>query len=104
MNIIKQLSFLSIPALLFCACHKDESVNISQAQIFAGQTITTDTLSGTIKGTMISGKTYYFKSDIVINQGDTVLMQEGSKLIALGDGKSTATSPQITCNGTFISL
>jgi hypothetical protein len=31
-------------------------------------------------------------------------MQAGSKLIALGDGKSTATSPQITCNGTFISL
>ena len=104
MNTIKILSLISIPALLLCACHKDESVNISQAQIFAGQTITTDTLSGTIKGTMISGKTYYFKTDIVINQGDTVLMQEGSKLIALGDGKSTATSPQITCNGTFISL
>jgi hypothetical protein len=61
-------------------------------------------LTGTVKGTLQSGKTYYFRTDITVNAGDTLLMLEGSRLIALGDGKSTTTSPQITCNGTFISL
>jgi hypothetical protein len=79
-------------------------VDISPAKLGVGQTITSDTLSGTVKGTLQSGKTYYFRTDITVNAGDTLLMLEGSRLIALGDGKSTATSPQITCNGTFISL
>lgn len=86
------------------ACHKAEIVSVSQASISAGQGITSDTLTGTIKGTLLSGKTYYFRTDITVNKGDTLLMQAGSRLIAMGDGKSTVTSPQITCNGTFISL
>jgi hypothetical protein len=104
--ISRKTGVYSLPfALLFAlGCHKEETVSISQAKISAGQSITTDTLTGTVKGTLLGGKTYYFKTDITINQGDTLLMQEGSKLLAIGDGKSTATSPQITCNGTFISL
>lgn len=101
---IKHILSITIPVLALTACHKEEIVDISTARISAGQAITTDTLKGTIKGTLQSGKTYYFSSDIVINAGDTLLMLEGSKLIALGDGKSSETSPQITCNGTFISL
>jgi hypothetical protein len=101
---IKQLISIVIPTLVLSACHKEEIVDISTAKISSGQTITSDTLSGTVKGSLQSGKTYYFKTDILVNAGDTLLMLEGSKLIALGDGKSTATSPQITCNGTFISL
>jgi hypothetical protein len=102
-NYIKHTFFITVAALM-CSCHKEEIVDISTAKIQVGQAITTDSLVGTVKGTLQSGKTYYFRSDIIINKGDTLLMQEGSKLIALGDGKSTATSPQITCNGTFISL
>src|SRR5882757_83522 len=99
------ITFLMVAAtLLLGACHKDEITHISPSKISAGQAITTDTLTGTVKGTLITGKTYYFSHNIIINQGDTLLMQEGSKLIAIGDGKSTATSPQITCDGTFISL
>ncbi|SDG24820.1 hypothetical protein [Chitinophaga filiformis] len=90
--------------LIFSACHKEETVHISDAHISVGQTITSDTLSGAVKGTLAAGKTYYFRTDVTINQGDTLLMQAGAKLIAIGDGKTTATSPQITCNGTFISL
>ena len=85
------------------ACHKEEDVNVSPAKISAGQSITTDSLSGTVKGTMLTGRTYYFSSTITVNAGDTLLMQEGSKLIALGDG-TPEHSPQITVNGTFISL
>jgi hypothetical protein len=101
---MQKLHLYIASALILSACHKEESVKISTAVISAGQTITSDTLTGSVKGTLGTGKTYYFSSDITINAGDTLLMQAGSKLIALGDGKSTATSPQITCNGTFISL
>lgn len=101
--ILKAITFASIITGMY-ACHKKEVVIISEAKIASGQPITSDTLSGTVKGTLLSGKTYYFSSDISINEGDTLFMQEGTSLIAIGDGKSTATSPQITCNGTFISL
>jgi hypothetical protein len=86
------------------ACHKAEDVRVSPAVQSASHPITSDTLTGTVAGTLLSGKTYYFSADITINQGDTLLMQPGSHLLAVGDGKSTATSPQITCNGSFISI
>ncbi len=95
---------LCIVLLLFTACHKEEAVNVSTAKIDAGQAITSDTLTGSVKGTLLSGKTYYFRTDITVNRGDTLLMQAGSRLIALGDGTSTENSPQISVNGTFISL
>ena len=97
-------NFFLTGLLLLAACHKSEDVNISPAKISGSHPITSDTLTGTVKGTLQSGRTYYFSADITINQGDTLLMQAGSRLIAIGDGKTTATSPQITCNGSFISL
>ena len=90
--------------LLLNACHKAELVDISVPVVQAGNTIKSDTLKGSVKGTMLSGKTYYFNSDITINDGDTLLMQSGVKLIALGDGKTAATAPEIFNHGTFISL
>jgi hypothetical protein len=100
----KNILLLGLLGVAFSACHKEESVKVSTAAVSVGQTITSDTLEGTVKGTMLTGRTYYFRSDITVNAGDTLLMQEGTRLIALGDGKSTLTTPQITVNGTFISL
>jgi len=97
-------NFLLVVVLMLAACHKSEGVNVSPARISGSHPITSDTLTGTVKGTLQAGKTYYFTADITINQGDTLLMQAGSRLIAIGDGKTTATSPQITCNGSFVSL
>lgn len=99
--------FYLLAVMLFAgliACHKKESVRISEPVINAGQEITSDTIGGNIKGTLKTGKTYYFKTDIIVNSGDTLLLQEGVKLIAIGDGSSYNKSPQITVNGTFISL
>ena len=90
--------------VLLAACHKTEVVDISKPNISAGQGITSDTLSGTVKGTMLTGHTYYFRNDITVNAGDTLLMQPGVTLISLGTGGSAINSPQITVNGTFISL
>src|ERR1700744_5284125 len=90
--------------MLLSACHKVENAKISKPSTQVGNIITTDTLAGTIKGTLLSGKTYYFASDITVNDGDTLLMQPGSKLIALGDGLTYQTAPEIYMHGTFISL
>jgi len=95
---------LAAVVLSMVACHKAENVFVSPRKVEASHPITTDTLSGAVSGTLLSGKTYYFSTDITINAGDTLLMQPGSTLIAIGDGLKTETSPQITCNGTFVSL
>ena len=99
-NIITAVAIL----LFASACHKAETFKISQPTVQVGNIIKSDTLSGTVKGTLLSGKTYYFASNITVNGGDTLLMQAGSKLIALGDGKTAATAPEIFVHGTFISL
>jgi hypothetical protein len=91
-------------SLALSACHQKEIVNVSIALVKTANAITSDTLKGTIKGTLLAGKTYYFKSDITINDGDTLLLQNGVNLIALGDGLTDATSPEIFVHGTFISL
>lgn len=101
---LKQLVLGAGSVLVLNACHKEEIVKISQPLIQSGNVIKSDTLKGSVKGTMLSGKTYYFNSDITINDGDTLLMQSGVKLIALGDGKTAATAPEIFNHGTFISL
>jgi len=95
---------LAMVVLLLAACHKEEVSKVSPKIITASHPITSDTLTGSVTGTLLTGKTYYFSTDLTINHADTLLMEPGSRLIAIGDGKTTATSPQITCNGTFISL
>lgn len=94
----------ALMVVLAAACHKTEDRFVSPPVQLESHPITSDTVSGAIKGTMLSGHTYYFRSDLTINAGDTLYMQAGSKLIAIGDGKTTETSPQITCLGTFISI
>lgn len=101
-NRITALCLLAV--FVLTACHKQEQVVISTPVISTGQQITSDTLSGTVKGTLLAGKTYYFSSDLVVNKDDTLFLQEGVKLIAIGDGTSSQKSPEIRINGTFISL
>lgn len=102
-NLIKS-GMLAAVVLSLAACHKEANVYVSPKKVDASHPITSDTLTGTVLGTLLSGRTYYFSSDLTINEHDTLLMEPGTRLIAIGDGKTTATSPQITCNGTFISL
>jgi len=103
-NILLKIFVLAGIALTVNACHQKEIVNVSLALVQTANGITSDTLKGTVKGTMLAGKTYYFKSDITVNDGDTLLMQNGVHLIAIGDGITAATSPEIFVHGTFISL
>lgn len=104
MKILKTILAAASVTIMLSACHKSELANISQPVVQVSNGITSDTLSGTVKGTMLAGKTYYFKSDITVNEGDTLSMQAGVKLIAIGDGKTYQTAPEIIMHGTFISL
>lgn len=103
-HIFNRLLIIAGFGLFVTACHKEEIVKISAPLVESPNAITTDTLKGTIKGTLLSGKTYYFKSDITVNDGDTLMLQSGVHLIAIGDGLTAATSPEIFMHGTFISL
>ena len=103
-KIFNQLFVVFSLSLALSACHKEQIANISPPLILTANGITSDTLSGTVKGVMLAGRTYYFNKDITVNDGDTLLMQEGVHLIAIGDGKTAATAPEIFMHGTFISL
>ncbi len=103
-KILNQLIAVLGSGLMLSACHQKEIVNVSAALVQTANPITSDTLKGTVKGTLLTGKTYYFKNDITVNDGDTLLLQSGVHLIALGDGVTAATSPEIFVHGTFISL
>src|ERR1700759_3461617 len=95
---------LAAAALFTASCHKAEMTKISVPKVQAGNIIKSDTLTGSVKGTLKSGKTYYFSSNITVNGGDTLLMQAGVKLIAIGNGLTYQTAPEIFVHGTFISL
>ncbi len=96
------LFFMSL--VLLGSCHKEEELKLSVPVVQTGALISSENLpGGSLKGTLQSKKTYYFDKDITINDGDTLLMQSGVTLVALGDG-SKDKAPQINVHGTFISL
>ena len=79
---MKQLSMtvLAIIAgiVLFTSCKKKKdatSISVKQTQI--GAVLTSDTLCGAVKGTMVSGKTYLLTCPVTVDFGDTLLMQRG---------------------------
>ena len=104
----RSMLVLAVAALMaiITGCKKDSptAVTVSKALYQVGQTISSDTLAGAVKGTMKAGKTYYMKTNVIVNAGDTLLMQPGTKLIAIGDGLTVDSSPELTIKGTFLSL
>lgn len=72
--------FLLIPSLLFLsACNKKvDEKDLWVAVVAPASPISESTcLTGTIKGTMLAGKTYNVCGDIFVNDGDTLIVQEG---------------------------
>jgi hypothetical protein len=89
------LGLIAFAVIALSSCSKDE---VSTPQFKAGTTITGETLLGSVKGTMESGKTYYFNSKVTINANDTLVMQSGVKLLA------TNPAAELIVKGVFISL
>jgi len=94
------LGFAAILATAFYSCKKSssETVNVSTPQYQSGQNVTSDTLTGSVKGTLVSGKTYYFKGQVTIPLNDTLVIQSGVKLLGID------TTSMFVVHGAFISL
>jgi hypothetical protein len=89
MNTRHTLPFLLSLVLLLgvAACSKDDTT-VSPPDQSTGKTITGDTLTGNIKGKMQAGKTYYLASDAFVQKGDTLTIEPGAHLVALGPSPS----------------
>src|ERR1700709_1439322 len=103
-TILNKLIVVLGLSLVLSACHKKEIVNISKALVQTANGITSDTLKGTIKGTLLSGKTYYFKCDIGVDEPDTSLLQNGVHLMCCGDGITVESIPDLFVNSPFVVL
>jgi hypothetical protein len=85
-KILSLGAFALFIASMFSSCSTNETVVVSKPPIVIGAAVS-DTLSGgTVKGTMLSGKTYTIKRDLTVNAGDTLLLQPGVTL-KMGRGK-----------------
>src|SRR5882724_2725196 len=73
------LGAIASMAIGISSCNKD-SVKVSAPYFQAGQAISDATTGGALKGTMLAGKTYRISQDIIVNKGDTLVIQPGVKL------------------------
>jgi hypothetical protein len=99
-NTFKITACLAVLVLaIFLSCNKqDDTFTVSQPNISAGTAVSdASPLCGTIKGTMLTGKTYTIGCDVIVNRGDTLLLQPGVTI-------KIAAKASITVKGTFISL
>ncbi len=80
------------------SCSKNDTIDVSKPPLVIGQEVSDAApLHGSLKGTMLTGKTYTLDGDITVLPGDTLLMQSGVKL-KVGKGLT------ILVQGVFISL
>lgn len=90
------LYLLSLLAL--ASCSKKDNVIISVPLLQVGQPVSnTAPLKGSIKGTMLTGKTYTISGDVTINATDTLLIQKGATI-------NVTNSANFIVKGTFVSL
>lgn len=106
MKITKSIFVLTLAAGVFAtACKKEkEEVKLTPTQPTDVTKITDQTvdLVGKMEGTLLKGKTYILKGDLIIPEGKQIVAEEGVTIIAEGDGGDIG--PEITVEGTFVSL
>lgn len=82
LNLLSVGLFLVTTVMLF-SCSKNSS-NVAAAYVQVGQNVVPGNISGTIKGTMQANQKYNVTGDILINAGDTLVIQPGAKIIFQG--------------------
>lgn len=105
---MKKISFylttLSVIVLLFACKKQKDDKNLWKAVVAPASPISDATcLSGSIKGTMLEGKTYTVCGDIFVNEGDTLIIEPGVKL-NFGLNATTNAPCGIGVKGSFFSL
>jgi hypothetical protein len=89
-------------AVVFFSCSKS-STDLAPAYFKAGAAISDTTTGGTLKGTMLAGKTYRIKRDIIVNPTDTLVIQPGVKLY-FGATPVGGNAISVIVHGTLLSL
>ena len=79
------------------SCSKNDTTTVATPVIPPSNPISTDTIGGFVKGTLLSGKTYTMNNDVYVKAGDTLLAQEGANIVV----KNNA---QFKIQGVFQSL
>ena len=81
------LAALAAAALLTTACNKSsEDVQVSQPLFSVGKPVDNSApLSGAIKGTMKQDLSFDVSADVIVNAGDTLVVQPGVKVNFLGN-------------------
>lgn len=100
LNRLTALVLLTLLGVTQFSCKKSSNV---EPVTPVSNPITTDSISGFLKGTMLANKTYYVKGDIWVKSTDTLSIQQGVKVIVLGD--PDAAPPKIYTihiSGTFL--
>lgn len=96
-------------AALLSSCQ--DIIDIAAPVQTVGQAFSGDTLRSPLRGT-IAGRPapYYMVGDVTVNDGDTLLLQAGVKILVIGKPKSPSTfgqasnNPGFVVNGTLLSL
>lgn len=95
-------------SFLFTACSSDDNGTnvVIDDPVEPGDIVTIDEstveLSGQMRGTLLSGKTYFITGDLIIPEGEEIIAEEGVTIIV--ESSSTGIGYEITNNGTFASL
>lgn len=99
-------SSVSVAALalgvgLLSSC--EQLIYVAEPVSTVGQSFTGDTLRSPLKGT-IAGRAapYYMVGDVTVNEGDTLLLKAGVKILVIGKPSSPATFGQATNNPGFV--
>jgi hypothetical protein len=101
MKIVNKFGMMSATVIvcastMMSSCKKEPE--ISPEHIIGGVEVSDAApLTGSVKGTMKSGKTYYLNGEVTINQGDTLFLEAGVKVYA----KSAASA--FIIKGVFVS-
>ena len=96
--IFSSLSLLALLIFGITSCKKtNDATYISKIPVLQAAAIS-DTLNGTVKGTLLQGKTYYISGPVTINSGDTLFIQSGVHVYVINP------SSYIYVKGTFVSI
>ena len=78
-KLLTLITFALMAGCLLTACRKEADTKDLWKAVFTPASPVSDTgcLSGTVKGTMLAGKTYTVCGNLIVNEGDTLTVQEG---------------------------
>jgi hypothetical protein len=86
--------------LLFVACDKDDPIDPIDPSDIVQITDATTELKGKMKGTLLEGRTYFLKGDLIIPEDEEVVVEPGVTIIAEKDAGGIGY--EITVEGSLI--